>query len=217
MEIFMIAILNFIVMIVAGIFMSILYVISVSPARLEQRIGKSAYKCCGLMRTLSMVFMFVVITNYVTYASYPLSLPIPASFPWNYWISFLIAIVITIPSLYLIIRGLIDAGTETAIPKKEHAMCGGIYEKIRHPQAVGELPLWFAISFFIHSLHMAIFSLVWIPVWYWWCIAEEKDLLLRYGDSYIDYIQSTGRFFPKRKYKTRTRYFNTHHGESRRR
>ncbi len=123
-------ILNFIVMIVAGIFMSILYVISVSPARLEQKMGKSAYRCCGIIRTLSMVLMFVVITNYVIYASCPVSLPIPASFPWNYWISFLIAIVITIPSLYLIIRGLIDAGIESAIPKKEHAIYGGIYEKI---------------------------------------------------------------------------------------
>ena len=191
-------ILNFIVMIVAGIFMSILYVISVSPACLEQKIGKSAYKCCGIIRTLSMVLMFVVITNYVIYASYPIPLPIPASFPWNYWISFLIAVVITIPSLYLMIRGLIDAGTESAIPNKEHTIYGGIYKKIRHPQAIGELPLWFAISFFIHSLHMAIFSLVWIPVWYWWCIAEENDLLLRYGDSYIDYKHSTGRFFPKK-------------------
>ncbi|MHC4756709.1 MAG: hypothetical protein ACYTBP_16395, partial [Planctomycetota bacterium] len=154
--ILMTPILNFIVMIVAGIFMSILYVISVSPARLEQKIGKSAYKCCGIIRTLSMVLMFVVITNYVIYASYPVPLPIPVSFPWNYWISFLIAIVITIPSLYLIIRGLIDAGKESAIPKKEHVIYAGIYEKIRHPQAVGELPLWFAISFFIHSLHMAI-------------------------------------------------------------
>lgn len=183
--------------------MSILYVINVSPARLEQKIGKSAYNCCGLIRSLSMLFLLVVIINYVIYALYPLSLPIPASFPWNYWISFLIGMAITMPALCLMIRALIDAGTEALIPKKEHSMYRGIYKKIRHPQAVGELPLWFAISFFIHSLHMAIFSLIWIPVWYWWCIAEEKDLLRRPGDSYIDYMQSTGRFFPKRSVERR--------------
>jgi hypothetical protein len=36
------------------------------------------------------------------------------------------------------IRGLIDAGTESAIPKKEYAIYGGIYKKIRHPQAGDE-------------------------------------------------------------------------------
>ncbi len=190
-------IVNLIVMIVAGILMSFLYVISVSPSHLEQRIGQSAYKRCGLLRTVSMIFMFVVIINYVIYAFYPLSLPIPASFPWNYWISFLIALVIAVPSLYLMIRGLVDSGTEAAFPRKEHTMYSGIYEKIRHPQAVGELPLWFAISLFLHSFHMAIFSLLWIPVWYWWCVAEEKDLLIRYGESYRNYMQNTGRFFPK--------------------
>lgn len=183
--------------------MSILYVIGVSPARLEQKIGKRSYKYCGLIRTVSMFFLLIVIISYVIYALYPLSLSIPASFPWNYWISLLIAIVITIPSLCLMIRALIDAGTEAAIPKKEHTMFRGIYEKIRHPQAVGELPLWFAISFFIHSLHMAIFSIVWIPVWYWWCIAEEKDLLIRYGDNYVNYMELTGRFFPKRSAQRR--------------
>lgn len=181
--------------------MSILYVISVSPARLEQRIGKNAYRYCGIIRALSMAFMFVVIIDYVKYASRPLPLPIPASFPWNHRISFLIAIIITAPSLYLMIRGLIDAGMESAIPKKEHVMYGGIYKEIRHPQAVGELFLWFAIAFFIHSLHMMIFSLVWIPIWYWWCVAEEKDLLLRYGDSYHNYVKSTGRFFPTKTQK----------------
>jgi len=178
--------------------MSILYVLSVSPARLEQKIGKSAYKCCGLIRSLSMLFMLVVIISYILYAFYPLTLPVPASFPWNYWISFLIGTAIAIPALCLMIRGLIDAGAESLIPQKEHPMYRGIYEKIRHPRAIGELPLWFAMSFFLHSLHMAIFSIIWIPVWYWWCVAEEKDLQIRYGDNYINYMRSTGRFFPKR-------------------
>jgi hypothetical protein len=49
---------------------------------------------------------------------------------------------IAIPSLYLMLRGIKDAGKEIMRPKQEHEIYGGIYERIRHPHAVGEFPLW---------------------------------------------------------------------------
>ncbi len=30
------------------------------------------------------------------------------------------------------------------------------------------------------------------------CKAEEKDLVIRYGEKYIEYMEKTGLFFPKR-------------------
>lgn len=179
--------------------MSVLYVVSVSPAQLEKKIGEKSYKLCGIIRAISMLFMLVVVINYVIYSFYPLQLPIPSIFPWPYWISALVAAIIGVPSMILMILGVINAGAEAVVPSKEHTIYRGIYEKIRHPQAVGELPLWFAIGFLVHSTHMVLFSAIWIPVWYWWCIAEEKDLLVRYGDTFRQYMNRTGRFFPKRK------------------
>jgi len=78
-------------------------------------------------------------------------------------------------------------------------MYGGIYEKIRHPQAMGEAPIWIVMALLINSPFLAVFSLFYLGVWYWWCVEEEKDLLLRYGQSYADYCVRTGMLWPKRQ------------------
>lgn len=97
------------------------------------------------------------------------------------------------------IRGTKDAGEETMKPKREHTMYGGIYKRIRHPQAVGEFPLWWMIAFLVHSPFLVIFSFVYVPVWYYLCVAEERDLLIRYGEAYEEYRAKTGFWFPKKR------------------
>ena len=91
-----------------------------------------------------------------------------------------------------------DAKREALVPDKSHTLYKGIYEKIRHPMALGEVPFWWVFAFLINSPFLVVFSFVWLPVWYWWCVAEEKDLVLRYGADYEEYRQRTGMFFPKR-------------------
>lgn len=77
-------------------------------------------------------------------------------------------------------------------------MYGGIYAKIRHPQAVGEVFAWLWIAFLLHSPFLTLFSLVYFPIFILFCYAEERDLLLRYGDAYAEYCKRTGAFIPKR-------------------
>lgn len=77
-------------------------------------------------------------------------------------------------------------------------MYSGIYTKIRHPQAVGEVFLFLVIAFLLHSPFLTLFSLIFFPVFVILCYAEEQDLLLRYGDAYADYCKSSGAFWPKR-------------------
>ena len=198
----MIAWINFIVLIISGLLMHILYLLSVRPAALEQKIGPKAYERSALYRKILGVFMLFITVNYVVYHWYPLPIdPFPATFSWPYWVSVLIAVVIAIPSGYLMWRSIKDAGEEALTPDKSHTMYSGIYQKIRHPMALGEVPLWWVIAFLVHSPFMVVFSFVWVPVWYWWCVAEEKDLLLRYGDAYAQYRQETGMFIPKRRDK----------------
>jgi protein-S-isoprenylcysteine O-methyltransferase Ste14 len=197
-----IAWINFAVLIVAGALMAYLYVLSVRPVALEQKVGPVAYKRCARCRFVSSLFMFVVMANYVLYRFYPLPIdPFPHTFPWPYWVSAVVAAVIGIPSLYLMGRAMLDAGEETMLPKKEHVMYSGIYEKIRHPMAVGEVPSWWVIAFLLNSPFLVLLSVVWVPVWLWWCLAEEKDLLLRYGEAYEAYRRRTGAFFPRRQPK----------------
>lgn len=192
--------INFFILIVSSVLFAIFYVKSVGPAFLERQIGSSAYRKCAIYRLVASIFMIIVAINYVLYYRFPLPLPLPTSFPWPWWISALIAACIAVPSMYLMLRGVKDAGEETMKPKRDHEMYGGIYEKIRHPQAVGELPLWWVIAFLVHSPFLVLFSFIYIPVWYYFCIAEEKDLIIRYGNSYEEYRQRVGFWLPKRKH-----------------
>jgi protein-S-isoprenylcysteine O-methyltransferase Ste14 len=193
----MIAWINFTVLIISTLLTLYFYVKSVGPAALEQKIGPGAYKKCTQYRSIAGLFMGVVTINYILYVFFPLPLPLPMTFPWRWWVSALIAVVIAIPSGYVWIRGMKDAGEETMVVKKEHTMYGGIYQKIRHPQAVGEMPIWWVIAFLLHSPFLVLYSFVWIPIFIVMCKAEERDLLIRYGEPYAAYQKQTGFMLPK--------------------
>jgi protein-S-isoprenylcysteine O-methyltransferase Ste14 len=122
----------------------------------------------------------------------------PQSFPWNWWISAVITLLILLPAGYLFLKGIKDAGEETIVVKKEHTLYGGIYTKIRHPQALGEITLWWIIALVLNSPFLFAFSFVWIPIFYVMCRAEERDLLIRYGEEYREYMERTGFLIPKR-------------------
>ncbi|NLF52557.1 MAG: hypothetical protein GX577_15620, partial [Leptolinea sp.] len=102
-----------------------------------------------------------------------------------------------IPATWLMVRGAKDAGEETLTPKKDHVIYTGIYEKIRHPQAVGEVFLFGVIGILLNSPFLTFFSFIYFPIFVILCYAEEQDLLLRYGQSYADYCKRTGAFWPK--------------------
>ncbi len=193
----MIAWINFVVLIISTLLVLYFYVKSVGPAALEQKIGPAAYKKCTQYRFIAGLFMGVVTINYILYVFYPLPIPLPHTFPWSWWVSALIAVVIALPSGYVWYRGMRDAGEETMVVKKEHTMYGGIYEKIRHPQAVGELPFWWVIAFLLHSPFLVLYSFVWIPIFIAMCLAEERDLRIRYGQAYVEYQKRTGFLLPK--------------------
>jgi protein-S-isoprenylcysteine O-methyltransferase Ste14 len=181
--------------------MAFFYIKSVGPAALEQKIGLSAYIRSAYYRIIASVFEVIVIFNYIIYFLLPIPTLTPRFFIWDYWISVIISIFIFIPSVYIMLIGLKDAGREALIPDKEHTLYNGIYLKIRHPQAFGEAFLWWSVALILNSPFLFLYSIVWFPLFYWFCKAEEKDLLIRYGEPYNEYKQRTGMFIPKRKRK----------------
>jgi protein-S-isoprenylcysteine O-methyltransferase Ste14 len=189
--------INFAVLILSTLLTLAFYVKSVGPAALAEKIGEVAYKRCTIYRMMAGIFMTIAMVNYVLYTFYPLSLPLPDFFPWHRWISISVAILIALPSGYIWSRGMKDAGEETMIVKQEHTLYGGIYEKIRHPQAVGEMPFWFVIAFLLHSPFLVLYSFVWVPIFWIMSMEEEKDLIIRYGQAYEEYRKRVGAFFPK--------------------
>jgi protein-S-isoprenylcysteine O-methyltransferase Ste14 len=185
-------------LIVATILFLYFYIKSVSPAQLEKKIGEAAYPKCMRYRILSGVFEGVTIINYVIYFFFPLPIGLPLVLPLPWSVSVLIGVLVLIPSVILMAIGVKDAGQETLEPKKEHTLYGGIYETIRHPQAIGESFLWFPFAFFLNSPFLVLYSFIWFPVLYIMCLAEEKDLVIRYGQPYLDYRERVGFLIPKR-------------------
>lgn len=194
----MIGMLNFFFMIVCSFLFSFFYIKSVQPARLEERIGKRAYNRCKTYRMIAVAFEGGVVAAYVVSFFFPLLMPFPRYFPWPHLISVGIATVVGVPSIWIMLLGIRDAGQEALSPKKEHKMYGGIYENVRHPQALGEVFTWWVIAFLLHSPFLFFYSFIWFPLFCLFCIEEEKDLVLRYGQAYQEYQKHVGMFFPKR-------------------
>ena len=96
------------------------------------------------------------------------------------------------------VSGIKHGGYETMAPKKNHSLNKGIYLKIMHPQAAGEVLIWWVIAFFLNSPFLVLLSFIYIPIFLMMSWSEERDLVLRYGNSYVKYYQKTGAFFPKR-------------------
>jgi len=186
-------------LLIAGALMAVLYALSVRPAHYSRRHGPLAYGICTSLRLSAVLCMGIVTVCYVYLGLFPPSLPIPARFPWPWGISLALAVLIGAPALWFMLRGTLDAGMESLIPDPSHTMFGGIYRRVRHPQAVGELGLWFALAIGLNSLFLTLFSLIWIPVYVWWSFAEEADLLLRYENTYEEYRARTPMFFPTRE------------------
>lgn len=171
------------------------YIMSVRPAALEKEIGIRAWALSARYRQASGIFMGINFLCYPAYYLFPLP-GLPQYFPWDYPVSILLAAIIGIPSGYLMFRAVYDAGEEALIPKKEHRMYGGIYRKVRHPMAMGELQFVWVISLLFNSPVLMILSVLWVPIFYLMCVYEEKDLVLRFGERYVEYMNTTGRFIP---------------------
>jgi len=196
----MISWLNFITLLSSSVMFTVYYLISVRPASLERKIGSTAYEKCKWYRIVSGTFMTIAGFNYIGFGYYPIPglSPNLLSFPWSYAISIRIALAVAVPFGYLMCIGMWNAGEETMTPKKQHKLySGGIYEHMRHPQAVGEFVMWYTLALLEHSPFLMLFTTaVYLPIWYCFCIEEEKDLILRYGQAYEDYRQRVG-WFPR--------------------
>lgn len=193
----MIVNINVIVLVISSLLLIGFYIPSTQPAHFERKIGKKGYRLCAWLRYIAAFFNFVIIANYIIYFYFPLNLSIPEHFMWERWVSILIGAIIFIHFMLIMFKGVLDAGNEAHTPQQEQHLFGGIYQKIRHPQALSEPFLLIALAFFLHSPFLVLYSLIWLPVFYLFAKFEERDLVLRFGDKYREYQKQVGMFFPK--------------------
>ena len=186
-----------VVMIITGtLFFSILYILSLQPASLALRIGDKAYKLCGVIRLIAMIFEFLILTGYIIFVLGDLYIfPVMQN---NTIIVRVIGIVFTLVTFILMLIGMIHAGKETSIPQKDSKLYKGIYDYMRHPQTLGEMLCFFGISLILNSWALFVYSILFIPLFIGYTIIEDNDLAVRFGKSYIDYAKRVGIFWKKR-------------------
>lgn len=193
----MIASLNFFCYVLTSLVSVYLYVYSVSPAFLERKFGEAAYERCARYRVAAMVFMIIALINFILCRSYPVIRCLPTKFDWPVWLSTAFALILALPALALVITGMQDAGNEAIAPRKENRLYNtGIYTHIRHPQAYEAL-LWPAFAFGLNSPLLLVLSLPWLLLETIMVMAEEIDLVIRFGEPYLAYRERTAALIPR--------------------
>ncbi|MBK5113571.1 MAG: isoprenylcysteine carboxylmethyltransferase family protein [Candidatus Heimdallarchaeota archaeon] len=172
------------------------------PATRSEKIGERAWKESKTLRIIASVFELLFIVNIILWQWYPIPEIDWEIFSTYWWIGLIVFSVIFIPGLIIMIKGVVDAGSETLTPSEENKMYGGIYKHIRHPQTTGEMPMFIAFAFAINSwflvLYTFVFLIIYIPLIMYF---EEKDLVKRFGDDYRKYQKDVGALLPKRRKK----------------
>jgi protein-S-isoprenylcysteine O-methyltransferase Ste14 len=194
--------LNLVSLHMSALLFAYLTTLSVMPVTREERRGEKAWEECAKLRSISFVFAGIMILNTILWLWFPV--------PELAWVlspeplfGIIIGIIIGVPCFIIMMIALRDAGKEMHAPQKGIQLHGGIYKKIRHPGAVGEMPLYVVIALFVNSLFltvwMTVFIFIFTPIHIYY---EEKDLLKRFGDEYAEYRKATPAVFPGLKHYT---------------
>ncbi|NHJ26345.1 MAG: isoprenylcysteine carboxylmethyltransferase family protein [Candidatus Lokiarchaeota archaeon] len=193
-----IAIINFSFFIISCLLMGYLYILSIQPVTRVEKYGEKAWNQCKRFRSIGGLFELISVVNLLLWIWFPLPLVNLWIVNPNIWVGITSAILIAVPCCIIMFLGIKAAGSETLSPSKDTEMYGGIYRYIRHPQSLGEFPLFIAISFALNSWFLVLISLlfiiIYIPIMIYY---EEKDLVKRFGDKYREYQKITGALFPK--------------------
>ena len=191
--------INFALILFSLVMFAFFYSLSTLPVTLSERRGERAWKECGIYRFIAILFEFAATIFIFLWICYPFP-PIDWPIHQHWWVGIIISIIIAIPSTAFMIVGMLHAGKETSAPSKETPMYGGIYNYIRHPQTLGEMSLFIALGFAVNSWFMVLvltaYVLLYTPIM---IIIEEKDLIKRFGESYLEYRKRVGALWLKRK------------------
>ncbi|NHK30065.1 MAG: isoprenylcysteine carboxylmethyltransferase family protein [Asgard group archaeon] len=199
----MIEYINLSILIISILLFSILYTLSTLPKTLSEKMGEKAWQRCKTYRFVAIIFEMISLVNLILWVWDPMKIEVvnwKISSKW--WVGVIIGGIVAVIGTILMVKGMLDAGSETHTPTEETKLYGGIYNKIRHPQTLGEMPLFPAIAFIVNSWFLVILMLVYIliytPIMIYF---EEKDLVKRFGDEYQQYQKEVGILLPKLKHR----------------
>ncbi len=97
-----------------------------------------------------------------------------------------------------VFRSLGSNLTDTVVTReKAYLVTAGPYRWIRHPLYTGVIPMGVFVSlvtatWWFAAMTLLMFALLWLRT-----AIEERHLVARFGESYRDYMNQTGRFLPR--------------------
>ncbi|MFX1484235.1 MAG: methyltransferase family protein [Promethearchaeota archaeon] len=163
----------------------------------SQKYGEKGWDDCKRYRKIAGVFMIILVTNMILWYWIPvpeLSWPLYS----DSFILIILGIALAVPFTLILVKALKDAGRESFEPSKDTKLYGGIYNYIRHPQLLGRTPLTLVLTMWLNSLFLFVFAAIFLAILVPSLVYfEERDLELRFGESYLQYKERTGAFLPR--------------------
>jgi len=142
-----------------------------------------------------LFYLFLVFTN-LTFML--------RDFPFLFQFSFMfymqiLGLVLTSVGYFLFVWSVIVRGkyaVSWAMPENHMLVIRGPYRYVRHPSYLGYFLIFFGLFFLWPNL-FTLFPLVAIPGYFSVTFEEERLLVQRFGDEYMEYQRKTGRFIPR--------------------
>ncbi len=133
---------------------------------------------------------YVIFPKSIAWAMVPLPSPLR-------WLGAGIAFL-NVPLLYWVVRSLGKNITDTVFIRANHTLVTtGPYRWVRHPFYVVLFGSFIAFSLVSANWLIALMTFFFFLVLLKRTDKEEAKLIERFGDAYREYMQRTGRFFPK--------------------
>ena len=74
----------------------------------------------------------------------------------------------------------------------------GPFKYVRHPLYAAYLSVFsFGLAIYLNSYIYVLWAVLLHPIWHYLVRTEEQQLLAVFGQAYLEYQKTTGRFFPK--------------------
>ena len=143
----------------------------------------------------ALLYPFLVFTGLISALRF---FPFYFQFPFIFYMRIL-GIVLTAVGYSIFIWSVVVRGKYAVsweMPEDQRLVTWGPYRYVRHPSYLGYFLMFFGLFFLCTSL-FTLFPLVAIPGYFRVTLEEERLLVGRFGEEYVEYQKKTGRFIPK--------------------
>jgi len=114
------------------------------------------------------------------------------------WVAALVAVIALAGTIRCWLRMGSDWRMDVGLERKTDLITDGLFARVRHPIYAFSILLMLCSVAIVPTLPMALIAAVHIVLMILKARNEERHLSALHGDAYAQYLQRTGRFFPRR-------------------